>query len=74
MYKIQVITQMGTQFSGYLFKDDKSIGGIGYDSSGLYVNLKEELTAKEMMLLMSYITTLNSSFGDIKICVNYIQD
>ena len=74
MYKIQVIAQMGDQFTGNLFMKDSLIGGLGNDRSGLYVNLRKELTTKETMLLMAYITTLNCDFGETNIHFDYIDN
>lgn len=73
MFKIQVVAQVGIQFAGNLFMKDSVIGGIGNDVNGLYVNLRGELTTKEMMALMSYIPTLKYDFGNTNIRINYVK-
>lgn len=74
MFKIQVVTQMGVQFSANLFKNDAPIGGLVNDARGLFVNLRNKLTTKEMMALMLFIQTLNVDFEDMSIGVNYVSN
>lgn len=74
MYKIQVVAQMGVQFTANLLKDDQYIGGIGNDAKGLFINLREKLTVVEMNSLMAFILTLHADFRDLSVTVRHLTE
>lgn len=54
MFNMFIVSQQGLKFNANLLKLDKVIGGIGGDTSGMFINMNEELTLEEYFLLVEF--------------------
>lgn len=76
MFKISVVAKFNNEFTGYLFFDERHIGGIGKDINGIYVKIKKrvELTLAEMKELIVYISSLDTSYSELPIQIIYTTE
>lgn len=74
MFTFQVVAQQGLNFAGILFKEEKHIGGIGNNSNGFYIRIREKLTVSEVKNLMTFIESINSNFAQSEFELVFLND
>ncbi|UTI44403.1 hypothetical protein [Niallia sp. RD1] len=73
MFKIRIVVQQGNKFDAMLFKDKESVGGVGKDDEGFYINLSRRLTIQESIDLLKMINGLNEEFYRSEVAIRYVD-
>lgn len=73
MFKIRIVVQQGNKFDAMLFKDKESVGGVGKDDEGFYINLSRRLTIQESIDLLKMINGLNEEFYRSEVAIQYVE-
>jgi hypothetical protein len=72
-FKMFPLFRCGNEFHGMLYRGKESIGGMGRDKEGLYVNLSGKLPLNDYEELLEMIKNLNDDFGELELTVQYIN-
>lgn len=73
MFQLRPVMKQGDNFDSILMKNGSSIGNVGKDEKGIYINLTSKLSLHENLELLKVVNGLREDYYQLKVDIQYVD-